>query len=322
MALMCRVQKPSSFAGSCWARALSSRAAIVPKRGPIGHRPGDFLPSLAAMIPGLAQCKAIETAKLPWVTSAEEFFTTWRKIAPCLGKYQEFLSVHKGPQVGSNVPMDLKVMKRQLGGKTMSDVAQAAIAEFYLCVALQLRPDEIAEAGSDNRALLAVARKCAEEDFEPFIERARNLVADYDGEMHRTLEETCPLYEVDTGLFWHANFDVTSAAEFQHFLTTIGHGSGYGTQREPTYIKPKDVETRIAHISSSIHNDSAFEPARRASILVYTKWLAAASMPVKSAISKALMEHGLLVSKDVHDHGTLLPNVPALWPAPMAEGSV
>jgi len=218
--------------------------------------------------------------------------------------------------------MDLRVMKRQLGGKTMSDAAQAAIAEFYLCVALQMRPEEIAAAGSDSGSLLAVARKCAEEDFEPFIERARELVADYDGELHRTLEETCPLYEVDTGLFWHANFEVTSAAEFQHFLTAIGHGSGYGTQLELTYIKPENIETRIAHISSSLHNDSAFEPARRASTLVYKKWLAAASMPVKAAISKALMEHGFLVSKDLHDHDTLLPNVPALWPAPMAEGLV
>jgi len=303
-------------------RAGYASSAAAPRRGPIGHRPGDLLPSLAALIPGLPPCKAIAASALPWVKSAEEFFEIWPKLLPCMGKYEQFLSVHQGPTVGQGggVPMDLKVMKKQLGGKAMSDDAQVAIAEFYLCVAFHMRHEEIVAAGSDNDLLLKSARACAEEDFEPFIERAREFVSDYDGPMHRSLEETCPLYEVDDGLFWRANFDISSASEFQHFLTALGHGSGYGTQPESTYIKPEDVKSRVKHIHASLLdvNDAKSEAARRAAVLVYTKWLQAASMPVKASISKALMEHGFLVSEDVHDSDKLLPHVPALWPLEMS----
>merc|ERR1719188_1428297 len=125
---------------------------------------------------------------MPWVKSAEEFFEMWPKIGPCMGKHHHFLSVHQGPKVGHGLQTDMKLVQKEMGGKTMSEDAMVAIGEFYLCVALQLRPEEINAAGSDNESLLAVARKCAEEDFEPFIERARHFVADYDGPMHKTLE--------------------------------------------------------------------------------------------------------------------------------------
>merc|ERR1719197_1335502 len=123
----------------------------------------------------------------------------------------------------------------------MGEKSMAALAEFYLCMAFKLRPEEIAAAGSDSTALLEVARRCAEEDFEPFVDSARELVSDYDMPMHMALEETSPFYEVDEGLFWRANFDVAAPAEFQHFLTALGHGSGQGWVLEKAHTSPEQV---------------------------------------------------------------------------------
>merc|ERR1719410_877303 len=117
-------------------------------------------------------------------------------------------------------------MQQQQAGKLMRPEVLAALGEFYLAVALRLRPEAIDAAGVDATGLLRIARDCAEEDFEPFIEEARALVANYDPSLHAALEETCPLYEVDEGLFWRANFDVAAPAEFHHYLTALGHGSG------------------------------------------------------------------------------------------------
>merc|ERR1719356_2405193 len=179
----------------------------------------------------------------------------------------------------------------------MKESTQAALAEFYLAVAVKLRPAEIESAGSDSKALLQVAQKCAMEDFEPFVDKGRELITDYDPELHKALEETCPLYEVDDGLFWRANFDVAAPMEFHHFLTAVGHGSGQGWVNINGHTSPKEVPKQVAVARQGlIAGDPAFEPARRASELVYKKWLEASSMPVKSTISRILMEYGLLVS--------------------------
>jgi len=286
-------------------------SAHAPKTGSIGYKPGDLVPSLALLIPSSPRCKQIDVAGLSWVRSSEKFFKTWKQLAPCIPKYQAFLQTHKAPgQVGQDFLRDLSQMRNAQQGKAMTPESEVALSEFYLAAALQLRPKAIDEAGSDPKALLSVARACAEEDFEPFLEEARALVSDYDAALHSALEETCPLYEVDDGLFWRANFDVAAAAEFQHFLTALGHGSGQGHVSGRSHTFRGDVPEAVRRASDGLNSeDVAFEPARRAAHLTYEKWLQACSMPAKASIIKVLMEHGFLVGADVHDSNALLPEV-------------
>lgn len=291
--------------------------------GPKGFRPGDLLPSLAAIIPQLPQCKNIDASKLPWVQSSESFFETWSKVGPCMPKYAAFLQAHKkvfgpagikegkeGTSLGSQDGFlrDLNKTRTLQGGSAVSSEVEAPLAEFYLAVALRLRPQAIEAAGSDSKALLETARSCAEEDFEPFIEKARDFVSDYDPGLHKALEDTCPFYEVDDGLFWHANFDVAAPAEFQHFLTALGHGSGQGWVQERQHTSPERVAKVVDEALHSMNSgDPMLEPARRAAQLTYEKWLEASSMPIKGSITKMLMEHGFIIGKDVYDTDTLLP---------------
>jgi hypothetical protein len=274
---------------------------------------------LASLIPKTSRCKEIDASKMDWVRKSETFFKTWEKVAPCMAQYEAFLKAHKdvsqGPaSLGQGFQRDVRAMQAAQMGKAMNPAAEVALGEFYLSVALRLRPHEIDAAGSDSKALLNVARSCAEEEFEPFIEDARALVSDYDASMHMALEDTCPLYEVDEGLFWRANFDVTSAAEFQHFITALGHGSGQGNVLERAHTSPSHVPEAVKRASEGLNgNDASFEPARRAARLVYEKWLEASSMPVKANIIQALMEHGFLVGKDIHSSEALLPEV---FPSP------
>jgi hypothetical protein len=226
--------------------------------------------------------------------------------------YEKFITAHKG-SLHDNMKRgfwhDRNKTNAFQGGKTMQPEPEAALAEFYLAVALRLRPDAVESAGSDSKALLQIARDCAEEDFEPFVEQARELVSDYNPALHEKLEETSPFYEVDDGLFWHANFDVAAPAEFQHFLTALGHGSGQGHVQEQAHVNPKKVPKMVEEMWNGLNSDDPkFEPARRAAMLTYEKWLHASSMPVKSSISKVLMEHGLIIGEDVHDNKTLFPN--------------
>jgi hypothetical protein len=291
----------------------SSIGATLPKAGQVGPRPGDLVPGLAALIPQTPENKGKSASEMPWVKSSESFFATWNKIAPCMPKYAEFLELHKaaGLKTGDGFMQDSKHANRYLGGKVMaSEEIVAAIGKFYLHVALQLRPQEVEEAGSDSAALLKLAKKCAEEDFEPFVENARHLVSDYNPTLHKALEETSPWYEVEDGndgLFWQANFDVTAPAAFQHFLTAVGHGSGQGFVAAK-HASPKEVTSQLEEIWNGLNSSSAaFEPARRAAEVVYSQWLDASSMPVKGDIKRILMEHGLIVSEDVYDNNVLMP---------------
>jgi len=125
------------------------------------------------------------------------------------------------------------------------------------------------------------------------------------------LEETSPFYEVDMDLFWHANFDVAAPAEFQHFVTALGHGSGYhGVQDHAHVSKEKKAKIIEDAWKGLLSDDAMMEPARRAAIMTYDKWLEASSIPVKGTISQTLMEHGLLVSLDVYEGKKLLPELP------------
>lgn len=277
----------------------------------VGYSPGDLVPSLAGLIPKLPTNQGKSASEKPWVKSADQFFKTWEKIAPCMPKYEAFLQAHAGHGVGGKgFQKDLHETREALNGKAMAEEPMAALGEFYLSAAFKLRPEEIAGAGTDSTALLNVARRCAEEDFEPFVDMARELVSDYDMPMHMALEETSPLYEVDEALFWRANFDVAAPAEFQHFLTALGHSSGFRGVEEQAYTSKERVAQTVQNVwDGLVSDDSRLEPARRAATLTYDKWLEASSMPVKAVIAKTLMQHGLLVSVDVHESNKLLPEV-------------
>lgn len=296
------------------ASVASSVGTAVPKAGQVGPRPGDLVPSLAALIPSIPVNKSAQASRMPWVKSSETFFDTWKKLSPCMPRYGEFIALHKaeGLTSGNGFQHDLKLARQSQDGKVASreagEAGLVALGKFYLHVALQLRPQEVEEAGSDDRALMKLAQKCAEEDFEPFVENARKLVSDYDPLLHKALEETSPWYEVDDGLFWQASFDVAAPSAFLHFLTAVGHGSGQGRVDGKAYVSPDEMARQIELVREGLHsNDQAFEPARRAAEVVYSKWLEASSMPVKGDVKKILSEHGLIVSEDVHDANTLMP---------------
>jgi len=298
----------------------SSAGTAVPKAGQVGPRPGDLVPSLAALIPSIPVNKSARASQMSWVQSSESFFETWKKLSPCMPKYAEFIALHKaeGLTSGKGFQHDLKLARQSQDGKVASreagEAGLVALGKFYLHVALQLRPQEVEEAGSDATALMKLAQKCAEEDFEPFVENARELVSDYDASLHKALEETSPWYEVDDGLFWQANFDVAAPAAFLHFLTAVGHGSGQGRVEGKTHVSPDQMARQVELVREGLHsNDQAFEPARIAAEMVYTKWLEASSMPVKGDIKKILSEHGLIVSQELHDANTLMPEpIPAV----------
>jgi len=293
--------------------SLASAAPIVPKASQVGPRPQDLLPSLAALIPKARINQNRRASDCDWVKSSESFFNTWKKVGPCMPKYAEFLAHHRdqGLDVGNGFLNDTKLAQKALGGKTHgNEKVVVAIGEFFLQVASQLRPKEVEAAGSDSNALLKVAQKCAEEDFEPFIENARELVSSYDPKLHKALEETSIWYEVDDGLFWQANFDVAAPAAFLHFLTAIGHGSGQGYVEGKAHTSQKDITRQVELVREGLSgSDPAFEPARRAAEVTYTNWLEASSMPVKADIKKILSEHGLIVTKYVHDNNVLMPEL-------------
>jgi hypothetical protein len=241
---------------------------------------------------------------MPWVKSTERFFDTWKKIAPCMPKYAEFLALHKleGVKLQNNVVQDLKLARNAQAGKVANEEVIAALGKFYLSVALKLRPQAVEEAGSDNDALLKLAQKVADEDFEPFVDNARELVSDYNSKLHKALEDTSIWYEVDDGLFWQANFDVAAPSAFLHFLTAVGHGSGQGHTTGKAHTSPENVAREVELVRKGLEDGNpAFEPASRAAEVVYTKWLEASSMPVKADIKKILSEHGLLITEGVHD---------------------
>jgi len=239
-------------------------------------------------------------------------------------KYAEFLALHKDkvevPDLGSDFQRDAQLAKQAQAGRVANDEVVVALGKFYLHVALQLRPEAVEEASSDNAALLKVAQSCAEEEFEPFLASARELVSDYDPAMHKALEETSIWYEVDDDLFWHANFDVVAPSALLHFLTAVGHGSGQGHVQGKAHTSPERMARELELVREGLsNNDPAFEPARRAAQVVYDKWLEASSMPVKADIKKILCEHGLMVSEGTYDANTLMPEPVA--PEPVAATS-
>jgi len=262
------------------------------------------------LIPKVPRCKEIKAAEMPWVKRSERFFQTWEKVAPAMPKYQAFLSSHMtGGTFAGSVPHDMKAMGRQQQGQVMKEQSQVALAEFYLDVAYRLRPESIDQAGSDSQSLLLVARTCAEEDFEPWLEDARDFVADYHPELHKQLEDTSPFYEVSDDLFWCANFDIAAPAAFQHYLTALGHGSGQGFTPTAGYVSPEQVDKMVSSIADGLNRDEAtYEPARRAAEVVYSKWLETSAMPVQGTIVNLLMTHGLFVSDAEMPEERLLPD--------------
>jgi len=215
---------------------------------------------LAALIPQIPKCKEMRASDMPWVKQSQSFFETWEALKGCMPLYDKFIESHSplgGGIAGGNLQQDVRRMSTKMQGQAMKESTQAALAEFYLAVAVKLRPAEIEGAGSDSKALLQVAQKCAMEDFEPFVDKGRELITDYDPELHKALEETCPLYEVDDGLFWRANFDVVAPAEFHHFLTALGHGSGAQAVPGQAHVKQSDVQAILESAERAIAGGEA-----------------------------------------------------------------
>jgi len=69
-------------------------------------------------------------------------------------KYEAFLQTHVPLGGGDgDFNKDVKMMSKKIEGRVMKEESQVALGEFYLAVAMQLRPAEIEAAGSDNTAL-------------------------------------------------------------------------------------------------------------------------------------------------------------------------
>lgn len=290
----------------------------------VGLRHGELAPSLATLVPKYHEKSSSPAlSKSPWVQEAEQLMMTWKKVAPCMEKYQAFLKTHEGKVTsGGGFKHDLVKARFSMQGKSMQESSIVAIGEFYLCVALQTRPEAVSAAGDDSAALMQVARMCAEEDFEPFLVRAREFVSDYDADLHKKLEETTPLFEVSEGLFWHENLNVAAPAEFQHFLSALGYGSGQGFMPQKSWcVAPgAEVDAVVAQVWNGLldESNSSLGPARRAAELAYRRWFQASSMPVKASIMTILTDNGLLIAPGVNQEipATLLPQAtPASTPA-------
>merc|ERR1719433_1346667 len=99
----------------------------------------------------------------------------------------------------------------------MNDAAQTKLFEFYLCWALQLRPQEVEAAGQDSGRLLELGRVVANEDVEPFFQACRDFSAGYDEDLHRRLDETTIWREVEDGLFWHHSFEAAAPGAYDAY---------------------------------------------------------------------------------------------------------
>jgi len=298
-----------SLLGRAGRSFAATTSFTAPRTGRLAYTPEDLVPRLAGLIPKAPKCEEIRKAEMQWVKMSEELIETWQKVAPAMPKYQAFLASHTaGDKFGGSFQHDVKAMTRSQAGRVMKEESQIALAEFYLDVAYRLRPGDM-EKASDSKDLLRIARDCAEEDFEPWLEHAREFVADYDPKLHKQLEDTCPLYEVSDDIFWLANFEVAAPAALQHYFTALGHGSGQEFTDIAGHVPPRKVQQILSETEEGLRGDGMrHEPARRAAEIVYCQWFEASAMPVKATITELLMTNGLLVSDKQMPEERLLPS--------------
>jgi len=144
-----------------------------------------------------------------WEEPAQKFFHLWPKLSVCAPKYAQFLRKCD--------PADLK--KAHV---FMNPNASAELVEFYLCVALLLKPKEVRNVEHDSEALLKLAHVTAQEDVEPVLAAAQALATEYCEWTHRVMENDLSIWkELDEGMFWHHSFRRLVPMEYLNFLQQL-----------------------------------------------------------------------------------------------------
>ncbi|KEP67412.1 UNVERIFIED_CONTAM: hypothetical protein HHA_224730 [Hammondia hammondi] len=164
------------------ALAAAKAAAARLRRGPSESRAAAFAEKWQA------------SGKPQWAKVCEErHFPMLQKLQPCFPLYRDVLAAME--------QADFKP-----AGLVVNSQAQAKLGEFFLCCACTLRPEEVESAGADNAALLRVAQRTAEKDFEPWLQEVRSFVSDFDATLADQLEAAALLRARDEGRFWEASF--------------------------------------------------------------------------------------------------------------------
>eukprot|EP00932_Pfiesteria_piscicida_P009731 SRR837773.20508.p2 GENE.SRR837773.20508~~SRR837773.20508.p2 ORF type:complete len:195 (-),score=80.25 SRR837773.20508:25-585(-) len=174
----------------------------------------------------------------------------------------------------------------------MNEQAQAKLAEFYLCCALRMRAQEVDAAGQDAQKLMALANDVATKDVEPFFEECRKFVADYDWELHQSLDNTTVWREVEDGLFWHHSFEVAAPSQYRALREKLLPPEASWPEREDLPA----IQALLERCSPALDGGDARALAED----VYQRFLEASASPVKAAIRAALIDHGIIAGEVVY----------------------
>jgi len=229
------------------------------------------------VLPGAAQLIADscrDHISPAWAPGAQELFSKWGTIAPCMPKYLEFLK--------KTNRKDIKKIQ-----VFMNESAQAKLGEFYLCCAFRLRQEEVEAAGSDAQKLLAIAGRVANEEVEPFFEACRKFVEDYDEALHKELDNTTVWREVEDSLFWHHSFVVSSPKEYVDYQRSVLPPEAEWPDGEDT----AGLEAVLTDCSKAVAEGG---PGRPLAEDVYRRFLDASATPLKASLRTALIDHGVV----------------------------
>lgn len=218
-----------------------------------------------------------------WTPRAQEIMSKWERLHVCMPKYADFLK--------KTNRKDLK--KPHI---FMNDAAQARLAEFYLCCALRLRPDDVDAAGQDAPRLLELARTVATEEVEPFFQSCREFVSGYDQALHKRLDDTTVWREVDDGLFWHHSFEVAAPDAYAAY-----RAAALPPEAEwPQHDDSSGVEAVIKACSEAVAEGGGARPLAED---VYRAFLEASVTPVQASIRTALIDHGIIAGEVKYRQG-------------------
>lgn len=229
------------------------------------------------LVPGIAQlihktCKG--RLKPSWTGEAQELLSTWGKIGVCMPYYLQFQKKTK--------KRDIKKVH-----VFMNEKAQARLGKFYLCCAFRLLPERVEAAGSDSQQLLRIASEVAQEHVEPFFEKCRKFVEDYDEGLHRRLDETTVWYEISDSMFWHHSFEVVAPDVYTNFQDLV-------LPPKAAWPNPGDMaktEALVKKCEAVVLKDG---PGRELAEDVYQRFLEASSVSVKERLRSALIDNGIV----------------------------
>jgi hypothetical protein len=210
----------------------------------------------------------VKKSQPSWAEDASRICETLKKLQPCFPLYSSFKNLAD--------PNDLK--KPHV---FMNEGAQAKLAEFYLCSALQLRRQEVEAAGQDNSKLLALIGSTANECVEPFFDDVRKFLADYDKNLHKELEDTTVYQTIDMRLFWHHNFLASSAELYSDYLASFDR-----------VCDGNDLDINLFKRDIDLVNKAQ---------KVYDKWLDGSVMPLKGQIKNVLLDVGVIYGERAYE---------------------